>query len=96
MRTAKKLALTVTLIELVPTSPKRKSFIVQNMNDTEVIAIYVAEEPSGVGSFFIEPGCWVQFEKDDDAAKQWWVRTVSGSGYAWITEFFEEPSGWIW
>lgn len=82
--------------ELVALNPSRKSFVVQNKNDTAIIAIYAKEEPTGIGSFFIDPGCWVQFEKQDDPDKQWWVRTVSGTGYVWLLEFFEDKKGWIW
>jgi len=86
-------------VELVSNDPNRDSFIVQNVSDSEIVSIYnkPGKEHEGI---FLYPHTWIQFYKEDDAEKQWYVFSeTGGTTNIHLTELYLEvkkPDPWKW
>lgn len=94
----RRLTVTTSLQELVSEDPNRTSFLVQNIDDESIAGIYNRKEEP-YGAIYLYPGCWLYFEKHDDADKQWWIKMDAGSGYIHVVQFYREapvpkPSWW--
>jgi len=74
----RKLWIDTTITELVSLDPSRKSFIVQNTDESIDALLYTNKEEIS-GGLYVYPQCWLQFFKEDDADKQWFV--VGGAGH---------------
>jgi len=83
-----------TIIELVSEDPSRTAFLVQNVGDYTTWIYARKEAPTG--SIWLFPHCWLYFEKDDDADKQWWIISDGGTSYVHVIEFYRKPPGWLW
>jgi len=100
MRIQKLVAAGPAGVELVPNNPRRESFIVQNVSDSEIVSIYnkPGKEHEGI---FLYPHTWLQLFKEDDAEKQWYVFSeTGGSTNLHLTELYPEVKKrapwWSW
>jgi len=84
-------------VELVSNDPLRESFIVQNVSDSEIVSIYnkPGKEHEGI---FLYPHTWLQFFKEDEADKQWYVFSETGGATnIHLIELYpapKKPFGW--
>jgi len=76
---------------LVSANPRRRSFIVQNVSDSEIVSIYNKPGKENEGHY-IYPHGWRQFFKEEDEGhKQWYCySTTGGTTNLHLIEFFEE------
>lgn len=85
-------------VVLVSKEPLRTSFIVQNVDVTNAISVYTkpGKELEGL---IVQAQTWVQFEKEDDCDKKWYVVAVAGTPTLHVLEFFtekEKKKGFWW
>lgn len=74
--------------ELVPANPDRVSFVVVNVDATNSARVYTREdEPDG--GIYVYPRQWIQWEKQDAAHEQWFIKRDTGSSFAHVIEFFK-------
>jgi len=96
MRIQKLVAAGPAGVELVNANPRRNSFIVQNVSDSEIVSIYnkPGKEHEGV---FLYPHTWLQFFEEDDADKQWYLFSeTGGTTNIHLTEIFTEKKVTPW
>jgi len=77
-------------VELVSANPRRRSFIVQNVSDSEIVSIYnkPGKENEGI---YLYAHTWLQFQPADEPQKQWYCySTTGGTTNLHLIEFFEE------
>ena len=85
-------------VELVSENPRRMSFIVQNVSDSEIICLYnkPGKEYEGI---YLYPHSWLQLFEDDDADKQWYVFSITGGATnIHLIELFPKAkkTPWMW
>jgi len=88
-------------VELVPNTPSRESFIVQNIDDADVVSIYNTAGNEHIG-IMLYPHTWIQMFKEDDADQQWFCFSeTGGAALLNVIEIYKETekpsySWWPW
>jgi len=75
--------------ELVNEDPRRTSFMVINFDASNNVRIYNRKEDYQ-GGIYVFAKSWLQFEKEDDADKQWFIKRDAGTSIVHIIEFYRE------